>query len=228
MVTQEDILQFIKDNQGEPLQDFYNKTYDKLKTINQRIDKLTVYLIILAFLYLVISKATISSFSIGPVSITDISLLTIIIPFLFAWNLLDLVISSGHKSEIFATLKFIFLSRYKQEINSDDLQLDKSTLFTRILLPFSYSSEISKFSLGKVPLLTGCLGALLVIPLLPLIFVPFCFEYYMLKNVFENHYSLFIGKISFYLSIWLNLLILYYYINTTLFTFKHKKEGKLL
>lgn len=35
-MLKEDILQFLTDNQGDKLMDFYNKTYEKLKDLNRK------------------------------------------------------------------------------------------------------------------------------------------------------------------------------------------------
>ena len=40
-MTKQEILKFITDNPGDLLLDFYNKTYEKLKDLNRKIDKLT-------------------------------------------------------------------------------------------------------------------------------------------------------------------------------------------
>jgi len=227
-MTKEEILKFISENQGEQLLDFYDKTYEKLKDLNRRIDKISLFLIVLVFLYFIASSATISSFSIGPIAISDISLISQLIPILFAWQLLDLAITSGHKSELHTTVKFLFLSIYKQDVNPKDLETGGFNVFTRIILPFSYTHELSKFSKEKkINIAIGCLGGLLVIPLLLLIFLPFYFEYYMLKEVYFKYYSTTFGKLSFYSSLWIIAMVFYYYINTTFLALKNYKAGRV-
>jgi hypothetical protein len=226
-MLKEDILKFIIDNQDEKLMDFYNKTYEKLKDLNRKIDRLTLFLGIIVLLYLVASKATIASFSIGPVSLSDISLIVKLLPILFAALLLDLAITSGHKAELQTTVKFIFLSLYKQEVDPKDLEDGKLNLFSRIIMPFSYSSELLKFSSSKVSILSGCFGTILFVPLLSFILLPFYFEFYMLREIYLNHYNSTVGKISFYLSIWLMLTVIYYYLNTTILAFRYQKAGKI-
>lgn len=91
-MLKEDILKFIMENQDEKLMDFYNKTYEKLNDLNRRIDRISLLLGMIVLIYFIASKATISSFSIGPVTISDISLISQILPILFGWLLLDLAI----------------------------------------------------------------------------------------------------------------------------------------
>lgn len=226
-MLKEDILKFIMENQDEKLMDFYNKTYEKLNDLNRRIDRISLLLGMIVLIYFIASKATISSFSIGPVTISDISLISQILPILFGWLLLDLAITSGHKAELQTTVKMIFLALYKQEIDPKDLEDGKLNLFSRIILPFSYASELSKFSSVKGSMVAGCLGGILFIPLLGLIILPFFFEFHLLKDIYQNHFHTTIGKISFYFSIWLVLTVVYYYANLIILTFKNQKAGKI-
>lgn len=226
-MTKEEIIKFIAENPGEPMLDFYDKAYEKLKDLNRRIDRISMYLIALVFIFLVASNATISSFSIGPISITDISLISNIIPVVFSWQLLDLVIISGHKSELHTTVKFIFLAIYKQDVDPKDLETGRFNLFSRIIMPFSYTNEILKFSKGKVSFAMGCLGGLLFLPLILLVLAPFYFEYHMLKEIYQKYYFTLLGKICFYTSLWMMVIVIYYYLNTTILTFRNQKAGKL-
>ncbi len=99
-MLKEDLLKFIADNQNNKLMDFYNKTYDKLKDLNRKIDKLALLLGIIVLIYFIASKATVSSFSIVPVTISDITLITKLLPIFFGVLLLDLSITSEHKAEL--------------------------------------------------------------------------------------------------------------------------------
>lgn len=219
-----EILKFIADNQNEKLLDYYNKCYDKLKGLNQRIDKITLYLIVITFLYFIASSTRISSLQLGPANISDISLLLIVIPVLFSFLLLQIVIISSHKAELFTTVKLIFLANYKQNVNFKELDNDRNNLFTRILLPFSYSTEMLKLNTEKPSLLSSCLGVILIAPLLSLIFLPFYFEYYMLKIVWKNYYTGVLGIASFWLSIWINAYVIYYFIHNAIKSYQGTKK----
>lgn len=220
-MNRKEILKFIEENQGEHLWDFYNKIYDNLIDLNRRIDRISFYLIIIVFFYFISVKLTISSIQIGPISISDISILPKLLPLLFSYLLYELALTSGHKAEVFITLKFIFLTLYKQEVIPNELEYDKNNFFTRLISPFSYSLEIGKFNTTK-----SCIGAILVIPLISLIFIPFYIEYRMLKDVFVNYWYDIIGKLSFCLSIWILLMLLYYYLNLWKESLKNQKLEK--
>jgi hypothetical protein len=223
-MNRQDILKFISENQNEKLLDYYDKCYDKLKDLNKQIDKLTLYLIIIVFLYFIASSTSISSLQLGPASISDISLLLKVIPVLFAFLLLQIVIISSQKAELFAVVKMIFLANYKQDVSHKELDNEHNNLFTRLLLPFSYSTELLKFNTKKSNLLNSCLGAILVLPLLTLIFLPFYFEYYMLKIIWESFYSQTLGKATFWLSIWIIAYLIYYIINNAVENYRDKRK----
>jgi hypothetical protein len=193
------------------LLDFYNKTYNKLEVLSKRVDNLTLYLIITSILYFIASYSTVSSFVIGPVTINNPNLIPILLPVLFAWLLLDLIITSRHKLETYVAVKFIFMSIYIQEIDYKDLEDDKNNFLTRILLPFSYSTELSRLNKNKQDIFLTLISVLLILPsVLFLVLAPFILEYIMLKNIYVNFYNYGLAKYSFWLTIWLVSMAIFY------------------
>lgn len=223
-MNRNDVIKFISDNQNERLLDYYDKCYDKLKELNIKIDKTTLYIVIISFLYFIASGTTISSIEIGPATISDISILLKIIPVLFAFLLLQIIIISSQKAELFKIVKLIFLANYVQNINPKEFENENNNIFTRILMPFSYSTELLKFSMEKTGLVNSCIGAILVLPLLSVVFLPFYFEFYMLKTIWTNHYSDILGKISFWLTIWITAYMLHYLISNFIVNFRDAKK----
>lgn len=226
-MNRNDVIKFITDNQNERLLDYYDKCYDKLKDLNLKIDKISLYIIIITFIYFIATGTTISSIQIGPATISDISILLKIIPVLFAFLLLQLIVISSQKAELFKIVKLIFLANYVQDINPKEFENENNNIFTRILLPFSYSTELLKFSMEKTGLINSCLGSILVLPLLSLLFIPFYFEFYMLKEIWANYYSDILGKTSFWLTIWITSYMLHYLISNFIINFRDAKNEQL-
>lgn len=212
-MNRKEVIKFISDNQNEQLLDYYDKCYNKLKDLNTKLDKISLYLIIITFLYFIASSTTISSIQFGPATISDISIILKIIPTLFAFLLLQIIVISSQKAELFSVVKLIFLSNYVQNLDPKGFSNEHNNLFTRILLPFSYSTELLKFSMEKTGLINSAIGAILVLPLLSIVFLPFYFEYYMLKNIWTYYYSDLLGKISFWITIWILAYMIHYLIN---------------
>lgn len=222
-MSRTEILKFIKENDQDLLLDYYNKSYEKLTSLNSKIDRLTLYLVIVAFFYFISSGKSIQSFQVGPVSIADINIIIKILPVLFSYILLDIVITSGHKAEVFRLVKFIAMSIYKHDYSFKDLEDTKHSGIIRILMPFSYSTEISKFKTEKVHILQALFGFIILSPLAILIFVPFCLEYYMLKDIYRS-YGDPLSKISFYLSLWITGLLVFYILSNAIKSIKEQRE----
>ena len=218
------IIKFITDNNNELLLDYYDKTYDKLKDLNSRIDRLTLYLIVVVFIFFIASKSSIQSFQLGPISIVDISIVVKLLPLLFSFLLFDLAVTSGHKSEVFMAVKLISLSLYKQEINHRELDTHKHNFITRLILPFSYSTELSKFNTDKVYSFQALIGFFLFFPFLAFLFLPLWIEFYMLRDIYLNHYKDTLGKLCFWFSIWTFLIMLYYFISNMIKGAKDQQE----
>ncbi|MET3113257.1 uncharacterized membrane protein (DUF485 family) [Pedobacter sp. CG_S7] len=221
-MNQKQLLKFITDNQESDLKDFYDKSYAKLQELNKRIDKTTLSLIIIVLVYFLLAKSSVESFSIGPFNIKDIGVIGELLPVLFAYLLFDLIICSIHKTEVLITVKLLFLTLYKQKIELADF--DKNNVFTRILLPFSFTTDLSRLVSGKTPVAMGCIGIALALPVLALYILPFYLEYHMLKDIFNNSYHEITGKVSFYLTIYINLMLLFYYAKVSLTNYQDLKS----
>lgn len=221
-----EILNFIEDNQHNnlnDLKDFYDKSYAKLQELNKRIDRTTLYLIVVTLIYFLLANSSVSGFTIGPFTINDISIIAQIIPVVFAYLLFDLMISSIHKTEVYITVKMLFLSFYIQEIKIEDFDKNKNNFFTRVLLPFSFTTDLSRLFTGKTPVMVGCFGIMIALPVLALYILPFYFQFYMLKDIYDKFYHHTFGKISFFLTLYINLVILFYYIKVVINNYHDKK-----
>jgi hypothetical protein len=219
-------LEFIINNQKNDLKDFYDKSYSKLQDLNKRIDRTTISLLVVVLVYFLLAKTSVESFSIGPFSIKDITVVGQILPVLFAFLLFDLLISSIHKTEILITVKMLFLSMYVQDVEPSDFETvkNKHGFFTRVLLPFSFTTELSRLFSRKTSVALGCFGILLALPLLSLYFLPFVLEFYMLTDLYHKGYNDTIGKISFYMTIYINLGIIFYYMKVTISNYQDFKD----
>lgn len=225
LMNKDSLIRFIADNQGSRLQDFYDKSYEKLKNLNDRVNKITIYLIVVVLIYFVLSKTTMSTIQIGPVTINDLVVVAQLLPIVFSYLLFELIITSVHKHEVYTAVKFIFLSLYIQTIETDDLKSNSNNLLTRLILPFSFTTDLSRLTQGKTNVWLGCVGIVLAIPAITLYFLPFTLTYIMLKDIYTYHYEGFLGKTSFYLTIWISALSLFYHIKVAVNNFHDTKNG---
>lgn len=224
-MNKDSLIEFISNNQGPLLQDFYDKSYEKLKNLNNRVNTITIYLIVVVLLYFIISKSTITAIQIGPIALNDLVVATQLLPIVFSYLLFELIVTSQHKAEIYTAVKFIFMALYVQPVEPEDLKMNHNNLFTRIILPFSFTTDLSRLTQGKTHVLLGFIGIILVIPLLSLFLLPFVLVFFMLKDIYANYYADILGKTSFYLTIWVNLVTIFYYIKVSVNNFQDIRNG---
>lgn len=214
-MNNDQLIKFITDNQTNDLKDFYDKSHAKLQDLNKRVDKTTLYLIVVVLIYFLLAKSSIESFAIGPFNVKDISAIGQLLPVVFSYLLFDLVICSNHKSEVYMTVKFLFLTLYQQKIELSDLHKNKNNLFTRILLPFSFTTELSRLTVGRTPIVMALIGIVLALPTFAFYILPFVAEYYMLVGLLDSQFDA-IGKISFYATIYINMLLIFYFLKVAI------------
>lgn len=227
----QELLKFITENQHNDLndlKDYYDKTYAKLHELNKKIDRTSLYLIVVVLLYFLLARSSVEKFSIGPFEIKDITIISQLLPVLFAYFLFDLVITSNHKTEVYTTVKALFLSFYKQNITIADFDKNRNNFFTRVLLPFSFTTDLSRLFSGKTPIAVGCAGIIIALPTLALYLLPFYFEYYMLRDIYQRYYELPIAKVSFYLTIYINAVIVFYFVKVTITNYQDQKAQNLI
>jgi hypothetical protein len=223
-----EILKFLEENKDNDIKDLYDKTHDKLQELNSRIDRSTVIMLLVTLVYFLVSGSSIESFSLGPFTIKDLNVLTQLMPVIFAYLVFDIVITSNHKGDAIMLNKTIFKIMYKQEITDKELKNYKNVhdSFTRIVLPFSFTTELSRLFSGKTPILVGCIGILLALPVLSIYLLPFCLEFYMLKQLYVFHSTNLIGKICFYSAIYISLITLFYFVKVMINNYHEIKSNR--
>jgi hypothetical protein len=219
-----ELLKFISENGEEELKDFYDKSYGKLQELNKRVDKTSLSLIVVVLIYFLIIKSSVTDFNLGPFNINDIGVISQLLPVLFAYLLFDLMICSIHKSEVSVVIKVLFSKLYKQEIDSSSFDKKRSNTITRILLPFSFTNDLSRMLSGKNHIAISCTGFVLLLPLLALYILPFYFEYLMVRSIYDNFFNETIARISFFLTIYMNLMMLFYFINVSIQNYNDLKN----
>lgn len=216
------VSEFIENIDESKLQDLYDKTYNKVQNLENRTKTLITYTIIIILLYFISSNVIIESFQIGPVSISDISVMTKLFPIIFSYLIYELVANSAHKSEVNSTLSFIFFKINKTHI--DDKKTDRN--LSRIFLPYATWNEALRINIfGKI----GCffISIIILLPIFSLIILPIYFEYILLKDLFLNYFNDAFGKISFFLSLWLSFISLWYFVFLMINNFKENKKNNL-
>src|SRR5690606_9944394 len=106
------------------------------------------------------------------------------------------------------------------EIMNPDQELYSNDL-VRQFLPFSMWEDIMRMNYHGTKF--GCLPALMTIPLIGIILLPFWFQYYSIRHLITDHWDKGIHvQIAVVLTIWIILYTLFFYYK--LFKINLKKE----
>ena len=221
-MTEKEIDEFIQNNTVENLKDFFNVLIEKLNTTNKRNDKLSLLMGVLIIAYFIIDKSVISSINLGPISINDISLTKLFIPLVFAFVLLLYATLNAHRAMLLQNIKRIGSRLY--ELKDSPLEDPYyANSFLRLIMPFSMWEEINSKYIGKGKF--GCLALFMILPIFPLIFVPFIFEFFAVKTMIQNNWGNgFFEKTIIILTIWIILASIMYYIKLFSSSIKENKN----
>lgn len=208
MNSKRQILRFIRENSEEKISEYYQKLFDKNKDLAQRINKVSLYLILCVAVFSLCKNSSKISFSLGPLNLSDVSIIFKLLPIVYSYFLLEYAVAMNNKSEVFRTLKWILLFQYKQNIKDEDYKGILLSFFSRIIIPFSLWLELKKVM--SVKGLAGDINLILIFPFWSLLFIPFYFQYSIYEYLIINYWDTWSGKTSLFLSIWLTLITIYF------------------
>lgn len=219
------IIDFIDKNKDNGLlPDFFNRCYEKLKDLNKLEEKFTYGAIFLIMLHLIFSRENITSLEVGPISIKDISIVPIAIPVILTYILFNLYVINKQKKGVINALRIYSYIFYRQDYTSEHLKENRLNNVTRLFLPFTFSTEISSILEDKPSILTSFVGFILLLPIILIGFLPYYFLIKMLLIVHSEYYSSTLGFYSFWISIWLFLVMMFYLITTAISENKKDKD----
>jgi hypothetical protein len=223
-MKRESELEFLESNVDESiLIELYNKSYNNLEKLNEKVDRFTLYLTIVVILFFVSMNVSIESFEIDIITIKDTSVITKILPFIFFELLYMIITMSMHKSELYFGVKKLGRYIYKNNYENFEIHTFQNNFIDRLSLPFSFSSFGNQMVLKNGGLFSSLLGIIVSIPALIIAFSPIVIGFLMMKNIYLNHFNDLLGKVSFFISLWVILTIIY-----TLIIWTIKNNGEEL
>lgn len=203
------------------LLELYNKSYNNLEKLNEKVDRFTIYLAIVILLFFISSTVSIENFEIGIISIKNTTIIRQVLPFAFFGLLYMIVTMSMHKSELYFGVKKLGRNIYKNNYENSEIYSFQNNFIDRLSLPFSFSSFGNQLALKNANIFSALLGIIVSIPSLIIVFSPIPIGFFMLRNLYLNLMNDITGKISFYLSIWMILTIIY-----TIIIWSKKNNGE--
>lgn len=211
MTTQSEILKFINENSEERLLNYFEKVCDSQKELNERINKISIYFLLSALVFFILPFTNSSNVQVGPITLSNNTIVYKLVPLFFSYISLEFAIAAYHKGQVMKILKLLAIHVYKQDVDDDYFENPyQLNFFSRMIIPFSFWTELNN-SLGKK---VGCLGAILLLPALIVMFLPFYFEFVSLKFIISNYWADWITKFSVIVSLWLILITFYFYWKT--------------
>ena len=209
-MTEIEIKRLISVNQPETLNLFLSSIIEKSKNIDKQLNLISLGMLILILIYYLGEVHTQTEIQIGPIKISDTSVLLFVLPLILSFLTLQFLILSSHKAElkkiiqVFAKEYFFYDNTIDDILYTDDL--------TRIILPVSLSDEINKFNFKTK---VGCLSVILMFPMFFVAITPYLFIAIWTYPQLVQFSSLqYFNKTLVVITIWIILLSIFYFIKT--------------
>jgi hypothetical protein len=140
----------------------------------------------------------------------DINIIAKVLPLVFVYLIFNLKTISTHKKDVLFTIKILSEKMFNQKPMDKTFKELGNNFVTRTYLPYTFSNAISKILPVKPNIIEALIGFLLMFPTLLIGALPFVIIITMLIDLYNNHFTDFLGIASFCLTIWTFLLMLYY------------------
>lgn len=199
---------FISNNRESGIKDFHDKLYENLKGLSAKEEKLLLWEVAIIFLYLFAANLSFSNISLGPLSITDTTIIVKILPIVFLFVLYILHSVTLQKQEALKAFEIITMERFSKKI----VNVNTKSFLTRIFNPYDFTNSTVHLIRDNSSIKEFAVGLILLFPLIIIGIFPFFIAISMVIDLYNNYSSDIIGKISFGIASWLCLLIIYHFV----------------
>lgn len=220
MTKKEKIHRFISENDPQIIKDYHDKLFDNLKELNEKEEKHIFWLCVVIFLYLISGNIAIQSISLGPVTINDSSAITKILPLIFVYIVYVLHSITGQKKDINLAFEIITANQFNRIGEKENTV----SFLSRIYRPFEYSNSFSHFLKDKPDIIESLIGFIILLPLLAIGFAPYFVSISMIIDLYKNYMGDTLGKISFWITLWLFIITIFQIIVNTIKNYKEENS----
>jgi hypothetical protein len=218
----ETLIKFYNDNKPEQVQDYLDKVIDNIKEVSEMVFRYFMYLILILFVYYLLAESELKNVTIGIVEITNLKVVTIFTPPVFAIIYLIVFIGEYRREDLMHQAKVLFNMLHKTNLGADDLERHHFNDFNISFLPFYLPTELNH-KLGTKGLWNFLVIFLLALFYLTLSLALYVFEYYILKNLFALWDDSLLVKSVFVLT---SALVFISFILFFMIAFKKQRETK--
>jgi uncharacterized membrane protein len=198
---------FISINNESNIKEFHDKLYDNLKILNTKEEKLLLWEVVIIFLYLFTANVSFNNISLGPLSITDNTVILKILPLVFLFVLYILQSVSLQKNEALKAFETITNERFSKK--TENIQI--KSFLTRIYNPYDFAISTVHSIRDNSSIKEFVIGVILLLPLIIIAISPSFIAFSMVLDLYNNYTTDVVGKILFVIALWLCILILYNY-----------------
>jgi hypothetical protein len=221
----ETLIKFYNDNEIETVKDYLNTVINNIKETSKLVYKYLMYLVAILFIYYLLQESTLTSVKFGVVDITDLKVIKIFIPPIFAVVYLIVFVGEYRREHLMHQAKVLFNLINKTELKADDLERHYFNDFHISFLPFYLPAELNHKMRNSwfwdfISVMT------LLVLYLVLSSALYVFEFYILKELFELWNDSFLVKSVFVITCILIFISFYFSFKIVLKKQREVKEDK--
>ncbi|MDR7210141.1 hypothetical protein [Flavobacterium piscis] len=224
-MTTETLIKFYNNNEIDTVKAYLNIVIDNIKETSKLVYKYLMYLVLILFVYYLLQESTLTSIKFGIIDITDLKVVKIFTPPIFAIVYLIVFVGEYRREHLMHQAKVLFNMINKTELNLDDLDRHYFNDFNISYLPFYLPAELNHKMRNSwfwdfVSVLTLFLLYLVLSSAL------YVFEFYILKELFELWNDSFLVKTVFVITCILVFISFYFSFKIVLKKQREVKEDK--
>ncbi|MCL3782738.1 hypothetical protein EMN47_20315 [Prolixibacteraceae bacterium JC049] len=222
----ETIIKFYNDNEIDNVKDYHIRLVDNIKEVSKLVFKYFIYLILIVFVYYLLEESTLTSLKIGIVEISDLKVLKIFIPPIFAIVYLVVFVGEYRREQLMHQAKVLFNMINKTNLKADDLERHHFNDFNISFLPFYLPAELNhKLKVNKFWDIISVFT--LLIFYLALGGALYVFEYFILKELFDMWSEGFLVQSVFVITCILVFISFFFFFKIVLTKRMEEKEDKV-
>ncbi|SCZ02592.1 hypothetical protein SAMN02927903_03412 [Flavobacterium caeni] len=184
--------------------------------LSSKEEKLFLWEVVIIFIYYFSNNLKSCEVNFGIISLSENTDLLKLMPIVFGTVMFFLQSVTLQKLELTKTIDLLSVERFAKKIPNGDTR----NFIVKIINPFNLSNSLANMINEDSNRIEIAFNFLIIIPLLIIGLTPYYILIQMLIDLYNNHSVDFIGRISFWLTILLSIMVAFYYISGTVRTLK--------
>lgn len=201
----EQLEQFIERNSQEKIDEYYRLIYQRSETATKSLNKTGIYMSLIIIGYLLINDLkAIEEIDIGPIVVSDITVIKKIVPAIFCFFNLRLNIIAKDNQTLQTALRYLHQKVFNSRLTVEELKGTELNDTLNMSMPYSMLNEIIQMEFNWTYII------LLIPVLLVLLLAPISFVIYSIYSTVINYPIDYVSIIAIAVSVWLYISSAYY------------------